>query len=99
VRELRVQCPDCGELDVPANEVLINQNGPGTLTYAFRCPQCRQVVKKRCDSQSGRLLLLGGAQADRATVDRLAAFRPDHVTQLRELLDKPDWFEDFLRAS
>ena len=99
MRELRVQCPDCGELDVSANEVLVNQTGPGVLTYAFRCPQCRQVAKKKCDSQSGRLLLLGGAQADRATVAGLAAFRPEHVTQLRELLDRPDWFEEFRQAS
>jgi hypothetical protein len=99
VRELRVHCPRCGELDLPAGEVVVSQRSHGVLTYTFRCPHCRDIAEKACDSQVGRLLLLGGAQSTDATAAGLAAFRPEDVTVLRDLLDSPDWFDRLLRAS
>jgi hypothetical protein len=99
MRELRVRCPGCGDLDVSAGDVVVTQRSPGLMAYSFRCPQCAEVAHKACDPRVGRLLLLGGAQADDATVDGLAAFGPQHVTELRTLLDRPDWINHLRRAS
>lgn len=99
MRELRVRCPDCGELDVSAGEVVVSQKSPGQLSYSFRCPRCEHVAEKDCDSRVGRLLLLGGARGDGAMVAGLAGFGPQHVTELRTLLDKPDWQHHLRRAS
>jgi hypothetical protein len=86
-------------VEIPAGDVFVNQQGPGRLTYSFRCPACGDAAEKGCDAQVGRLLLLGGAQTNGATVSGLAAFRPEDVTTLRNVLDSPDWFDQLRKAS
>jgi hypothetical protein len=98
MRQLRVHCPDCGGIDVPADDVRVHQHDPGRVSFSFHCPACLDVVAKHCDHQVGRLLLLNGAHADEAAVAALDAFRPDDVTRLRALLDEPDWFDRLRRA-
>ena len=99
MRELRVRCPGCGELDVSAGEVVVSQKSPGRMAYSFRCPGCEEIAEKACGSRVGRLLLLGGARGDDATVAGLEGFGPQHVTELRTLLDQPDWLNHLRRAS
>ena len=99
MRQLRVQCPDCGGVDVAADDVRVDEHSLGRMGFSFHCPSCLDVVAKSCDTQVGRLLLLNGARADSAAVARLDAFRPDHVTRLRTLLDAPDWFDQLRKVS
>jgi isopentenyl diphosphate isomerase/L-lactate dehydrogenase-like FMN-dependent dehydrogenase len=99
VRALRLRCPACGELDVPADEVVVTRHGPANLSYAFSCPRCLAMADKDCDTRVGRLLLLSGARSDQDVAAGLAAFGPDHVAKLRARLEQPDWFEQFRAAS
>jgi hypothetical protein len=78
--------------------VYVNQENPNRMTFSFPCPRCVVTVTRECDEQVGRLLLMSGAHATRSTVAGLDAFRPDHITQLRALLDEPDWFDRLKRA-
>jgi hypothetical protein len=99
MRQLRVRCTECAEVTVASDEVHVRQLDPGRMAFSFCCPQCGKEITKECDSQVGRLLLLGGATAEEATIATLDAFRMDHVVELRNLLDQPDWFERFRQAS
>ena len=99
MRQVRVHCPECGGVEVPAGDVRVDQHSSGQTRFSFHCPSCLAVVTKSCDTQVGRLLLLNGASADDAVVTDLDAFRPDHVTRLRVLLDDPGWFDRLREAS
>jgi hypothetical protein len=85
-------------VDVSSDDVRVSQNTSGRMGFSFHCPRCLEVVSKGCDTQVGRLLLLRGARADQAVVAELDAFRPDHITRLRAMLDEPDWFDRFCQA-
>lgn len=99
MRQLRVQCPECGGADVPANDVCVHHDAPGRMGFSFHCPTCLDVVTTSCDTRVGRLLLLSGARPENAAVADLDAFRPSHVTRLRALLDEPGWFDQLRDAS
>lgn len=111
---IRTVCPDCGEVEVDAQDMSLHlmRDTKGDLTdaswFGFDCPGCDTLVRKPVDARIAGLLISGGVpvrdQADAALVAHPEnppvgpAFTPDDLIDLHLLLDRTDWF-DRLRAT
>jgi hypothetical protein len=94
MRRLRLRCADCGEVTLPAGEVVVTGAAePGLVTCSFRCPVCGGVSEHGCDVQAGRLLLMGGAKARPTAAPVAPPLGLADLVLLRELLNRPDFVE------
>jgi hypothetical protein len=92
MRRLRVRCETCGEVALPAAEVLVaGTSDPGRVSCSYRCPECGVTGTQDCDVAAGRLLLLGGARAEAAGFPVARPLGLEDLDSLRELLDRPDF--------
>lgn len=69
---IRASCPDCGEVDLLPDEVLLRVVrapdgvvGDGS-TYRFSCPDCTGLVTKPADERIAQLLTTGGVPVEEA---------------------------------
>jgi predicted RNA-binding Zn-ribbon protein involved in translation (DUF1610 family) len=108
---IKATCPACGEISLtpPDIELYVDPDGKEASSYAFRCPQCADVVRKPADDRVVRLLISGGvdprkpassspqpALGDRSTGPALT---PDDLIDFHTLLDRDDWFDQLLAFS
>lgn len=97
MRKLQFRCARCGEVVMSADEVVLTSGESSPLSYIFRCPVCRLFVVERCSEVTARLLLLGGARTGappvpaRPPASGPSVLGPEHVEELRRLIDRPDW--------
>lgn len=55
---VRTNCPECGQVDIPANVVVLSVEPPGDSgRYTFSCPKCNQYVIKHADRKIIDLLI------------------------------------------
>lgn len=103
---IKATCPDCAEVDLSADDILLRVGVVGVNnTYAFSCPSCRRFVEKPADDRIVRLLLSGGVVPMLVHVPaEVLEHRPgppishDDLLEFHELLKRPDWFERFENA-
>lgn len=64
---IRATCPDCGEVDLAANDVVLRVEadvGDTATSYRFDCPDCDVTVVKPADHRVSRLLAAGGVSVE-----------------------------------
>ena len=99
MRRLRLRCEDCGEVTLPANEVIVaGAAEPGRVNCSFRCPVCGGDSEQGCDVSAGRLLLMGGARPKPAASPVAPPLGLADLVLLRELLNRPDFVEIMRKA-
>lgn len=57
VTTIRTSCPECGEVDLPAEQVFLVIDDADTGSYSFFCPLCKDQIDKRADAKIINLLL------------------------------------------
>lgn len=79
---IRANCPDCGDVELTPDEILIQVAhddadlvGDGSR-YRFTCPDCASTVTKPADERIVQLLITGGVALQVA--EPLADPRPAH---------------------
>jgi predicted RNA-binding Zn-ribbon protein involved in translation (DUF1610 family) len=64
-RTIRVQCPKCGEVPMPATEVMLTwDSNDSTGNYAFTCPRCARTYWDLAPTPVAVTLVLAGASLD-----------------------------------
>lgn len=69
---IRATCPDCGEVDLQPDEVILRlvRDDEGAVAtgscYRFVCPACDSVVTKPADVRIAELLTTGGVAVEDA---------------------------------
>jgi predicted RNA-binding Zn-ribbon protein involved in translation (DUF1610 family) len=68
VTRIRASCPDCGEIDLLPDDVVLRivrapdgLVGDGSV-YRFVCPSCTDIVAKPADERIAQLLTTGGVE-------------------------------------
>jgi hypothetical protein len=93
MRRLRVRCDHCGEVTLPAGDIVVS-TAAGHMSASFRCPCCGLHAEQGCDTEHGHMMLLNGARNDRAEAPPLGL---SELVLLRELLDRPDFVDIMAR--
>ena len=104
---IKATCPDCGEVDLTAEEILLRIGGARTAnTYGFSCPTCSVFIEKPADDRVVRLLLSGGVMPVLMHVPAEALepregppINHDDLLSFHEILDRDDWFDELLGPS
>lgn len=110
---IRASCPDCGEVDLRPDEVLLQivraddgDVGDGS-TYRFSCPDCDGTVEKPADERIAQLLTTGGVAVEEAVASRPPhpeappggpALTHDDLLDFHLSLQGDDWFEELLTS-
>jgi predicted RNA-binding Zn-ribbon protein involved in translation (DUF1610 family) len=83
---IRANCPDCGDVELTPDEILIQVAhddaelvGDGSQ-YRFTCPDCAGTVTKPADDRIVQLLITGGVALEVAAPSSVPPpdLRPDH---------------------
>lgn len=104
---IKATCPTCGEVGLRPGDIdlRVDDNGEEESFYAFTCPTCLELVRKRADERIVRLLVSGGVPAkpvrDLHPEEHRGGprFTADDLIDFHELLDTADWFDAVLRPS
>ena len=103
---IKATCPQCGEVDLTAEDVLLRIGGNKTSnTYGFSCPTCSDFIEKPADERVVRLLLSGGVMPVLVHVPA-EALEPrqgppishDDILAFHEMLSKDDWMDEFFNS-
>jgi hypothetical protein len=104
VTTIKATCPDCGEVDLTADDILL-RIGPSKAvnTYGFSCPDCSEFVQKAADDRVVRLLLSGGVVPVPVHVPAEALenhegplINHDDLLDFHVLLEGDDWFDQLV---
>ena len=109
---IRANCPTCGQVDLPAEEISLEVAGDGERgRYAFACPDCGADIARAADRKVVGLLLAAGATShdaeapamelpaeDRNPCPGAPAFTLDDVIDLHFLLQEDAWLAEELAA-
>ena len=101
---IKATCPDCGEIDLTADDILLRIGAQsGGNTYGFSCPECSEFVQKAADERVVRLLLSGGVMPTLVHVPAEALeahsgppINHDDLIAFHDLLESDDWYEQVL---
>ena len=62
---IRTTCPECGEVDLTPESVMVSVHGDsGEGSYRFTCPRCTAAVEKRADRRIVALLRSVGVDVE-----------------------------------
>ena len=71
--QVRVSCPQCGEVDLGVDDVIVAAHSDTTLnTYQFNCASCGHWTIRTAGPGTLAMLLRSGARAARSQVITLA---------------------------
>ncbi len=98
---IKATCPECGEVDLTANDILLRIGASKAVnTYAFACPDCGDFVQKSADDRVVRLLLSGGVvpvpvhvPAEALEVHEGPIINHDDLIDFHQLLETDDWLD------
>lgn len=96
---IKTTCPACGEIDLVPEDIELHTDPTAGRDsfYAFGCPECLLVVRKRADERVVRLLVsVGVACVALRTVTDDPPFTYDDLLDLHALLATDGWFDDLL---
>jgi predicted RNA-binding Zn-ribbon protein involved in translation (DUF1610 family) len=104
---IKATCPTCGEVGLRPGDIdlRVDDRGVDDSFYAFTCPTCLDVVRKRADDRIVRLLVSGGVPPKPVRDEHPERPRggprltTDDLIDFHELLESPDWFDQLLRLS
>lgn len=54
---IRASCPDCGDIELPAEQVGLKYDHQH---YAFHCPRCKRGIVKKADLRTAQMLISAG---------------------------------------
>ena len=99
---IKATCPDCGEVDLTADDILLRIGASKTVnTYGFSCPTCGEFIQKAADERVVRLLLSGGVvpvpvhvPAEALEVHDGPVINHDDLLDFHQLLQGDSWFEE-----
>jgi len=97
---IKATCPDCGEVDLTAEDVLLRIGATRSVnSYGFTCPDCAEFVEKPADERVVRLLLSGGVvpvpvhvPAEALEIHVGPPINHNDILEFHELLESNDWF-------
>jgi hypothetical protein len=70
VTTIRATCPQCGEVDITPEAILLSLRHPAGLgSYRFSCPGCYDTVEKPADRKVMALLLSAGVELEDAPAE------------------------------
>ncbi len=110
---IRASCPDCGEVDLRPEQVVLQlvraDDGDVTdgSTYRFSCPDCDGVVEKPADERIAQLLATGGVEVEEAgpilpphpeLLPGGPALTHDDLLDFHLALQADDWFDELLTS-
>lgn len=103
---IKATCPQCGEVDLTAEDILLRIGGnKASNTYGFSCPTCTDFVEKPADERIVRLLLSGGVMPVLVHVpaEALEAKSGDPISHddllaFHEILKSDDWFDELFNS-
>jgi hypothetical protein len=98
---IKATCPDCGEVDLTAEDILLRIGAArDSNTYGFACPGCACFIEKPADERVVRLLLSGGVLPVLVHVPAEAlethvgpAINHDDLLEFHELMQTTDWYD------
>jgi predicted RNA-binding Zn-ribbon protein involved in translation (DUF1610 family) len=101
VTTIKATCPDCGEVDLTANDILLRIGASKAVnTYAFSCPDCSEFIQKSADDRVVRLLLSGGVvpvpvhvPAEALEIHDGPSITHDDLIDFHQLLKTDDWLD------
>ena len=99
---IKATCPDCGEVDLTADDILLRIGATKSVnTYGFSCPTCGEFIQKAADDRVVRLLLSGGVvpvpvhvPAEALEVHDGPTITHDDLLDFHHLLQGDAWFEE-----
>ena len=84
--EIRVRCPDCGHVEVPAGKITLLLTPSGDQgAYGFDCPSCGRMVDTVANRTAVALLIAAGVEPVKTEEE----FR-GHVLEVEDLSPDPD---------
>lgn len=97
---IKATCPDCGEVDLTAEDILLRIGAMRDAnTYGFSCPSCGCFVEKPADERVVRLLLSGGVipmlvhvPAEALEPHAGPPINHDDLLEFHELMQSDDWY-------
>lgn len=92
-----MSCPDCGDLAVPVDRIVVIRDDEAGHSFHFWCDGCRNDVDKAAPGRVADVLLAAGAR--RAGVEQIGPppFTAADLDALRADLDAEDWQDRLLR--
>jgi hypothetical protein len=98
---IKATCPECGEIDLTADDVLLRIGASRAVnTYGFTCPTCTQFIEKAADDRVVRLLLSGGVMpvpvhvpAEALEVHDGPPINHDDLLDFHHELEDDNWFD------
>lgn len=99
---IKATCPDCGEIDLTAEDVLLRIGAARSVNnYSFACPACGDYIQKPADDRVIRLLLSGGVvpvpihvPAEALEIHAGPALTYDDLLEFHERLQQDGWLEE-----
>ena len=99
---IKATCPECGEVDLTADDILLRIGASKTVnTYGFSCPACGDFVQKAADERVVRLLLSGGVvpvpvhvPAEALEVHDGPVINHDDLLDFHQLLQDDSWYDE-----
>ena len=106
VPSVRVQCPDCAVVRVPADQVTLrNCVDDGRWDYWFLCPSCGRLSAGESTSWLAVEAFAAGSALEVWHLPAELRERPEgpplslvDLVELHLALAEPDWFDDLLRT-
>ena len=97
---IKATCPDCGEIDLTADDIMLHiGTAQDANSYGFACPACGEFVKKPADERVVRLLLSGGVlpmlihvPAEALETRHGPPINHNDLLEFHERLQLDDWF-------
>jgi hypothetical protein len=102
---IKATCPDCGEVDLTAQDILLRIGAvQDSNTYGFSCPNCTCFIEKPADERVVRLLLSGGVMpvlvhvpAEALETHSGPPINHDDLLEFHELIAGDAWYGDLAR--
>ena len=104
---IRTDCPTCGEISIPINEMKLHENtGSDSHYYTYTCPECEGLRGDEADPKFIGFMVAQGIipDGDRFAPEILEVhegpdFTYDDILDLHFLLDGQEWTEDLAQST
>jgi len=102
VTSIRAQCPDCGDVQLTAEDLVVRVCADDeTGSYTFQCPACERPVAKSASERIVELLVSSGVQMQvwRRPLELSEprsgpAICFDDLLDFHLCLERPGWFDE-----
>ena len=87
---IRSTCPQCGEVDLRPQQILLHVPRDGRSVYQFTCPACLDPVEKPADRKVAALLVSAGVDfaTEDSLLDEALAVEPPDDRPMQDRMDE-----------